>query len=94
MVLNRRPPATGSGCALASGFEAPTPSCSNSLLPQQYAVLSAAMAQVVEEPALMSVKTSPPGTACGVVAHGDRRPTPHFSGAARPISPEKSDPQQ
>src|SRR6266700_2466467 len=62
------PPYTGIGVDV---FASPplSPSSPEVLSPQQYAVLSAAMAQVCSPPAAMAVNTWPPATACAESLH-------------------------
>src|SRR2546430_3582845 len=86
-------PSTATGCSAL--LAVPLPSWPASLPPQQYAVLSAATAQVCRAPALTEMKRKPPDTASGVRLHGSLLvEVTHVSVGGLPSCPYGPHPQQ
>src|SRR5207245_10150717 len=86
-------PTTATGCSAL--LAVPLPSWPASLPPQQYAVLSAATAQVCRAPALTEMKRKPPDTASGVRLHGSLLvEVTHVSVGGLPSCPYGPRPQQ
>src|SRR2546425_3362782 len=86
-------PSTATGCSAL--LAVPLPSWPASLPPQQYAVLSAATAQVCRAPALTEMKRKPPNTASGMLVHGSLPvEVGHVSVGGLPSCPYGPHPQQ